>query len=211
MLISNPLIERYTRNIYSDQLKHLAYIERSTFLNTVKPFDASDYAQGRLLSFVSKLIRPDVILELGTFTAYGSVCLCEGLSKKGRLMTVESNADLKPLIEDHLAQTNYYDQVEVQYDEALKFLETIDEVIDLVFIDANKRQYEQYYELVLPMMRKGGVVIADNVLWKSEVAEDNQSKMAKALDQFNKTIATDKRVESFILPYRDGLSIMRKI
>ncbi len=208
MTLDSNWFEAYSRNLNSN--KSLDYIERSTFLNTVKPFDASDYTQGRLLAFISSLLRPKTILEIGTFSGYATVCMCEGLASDGKVKTIECNEDLKDLIDHHISYAGFTDQVEVIIGSALEMIDMITEEIDMVFIDANKREYNDYYEKVLPKVRSGGVIIADNVLWKGEVWQEDKSKIASSLDNFNDRVAKDNRVKSFILPHRDGLLMITK-
>ncbi len=185
-------------------------IERSTFLRTVKPFDASDMIQGRLLSLLAQLIRPRLIVELGTFTGYAAICMAEGLDAQGRLITIEHEETIVPLIREHIAQAGIEDRVELMIGSALDRIKDLPDEIDMVFIDAAKREYIDYYERILPKVRPGGVIICDNVLWKGEVVNKQKNKMASALDGFNKHVSQDDRVEAFILPYRDGLNIIKK-
>ena len=206
-----PLIQRYCEKMSSRSDDPILYtIERNTFLNTVKPFDASDYLQGRLLSLLSNLIRPSLIIEIGTFTAYATVCLAEGLASEGRLITIEEKKELRSLIQGHIDLCTQSNQIEVKFGKALEILHTIDVRIDLVFIDAAKKEYKEYYNLLIDKVRPGGLIIADNVLWKGEVVHSNKTNMAESLDQFNQMIAQDERVEAFILPYRDGLLMIQK-
>lgn len=206
-----PLSNRYCEQMssaYGDRI--LSDIERSTFLNTVKPFDASDFIQGRLLSTLSHLIQPNQIVEIGTFTAYASICLAEGLQQNGTLYTIEAKGGLVELIAEHIELASREKQINVLNGKALEILPQIEGPIDMVFIDAAKQEYVLYYDMLIDKVRGGGLIIADNVLWKGEVWADDRSKLAKALHSFNEKVSRDKRVESFILPYRDGLSIMRK-
>ena len=206
-----PMAHRYCEQMSSaHEDAVLDQIERSTFLNTVKPFDASDFIQGRLLSMLSHLIKPKVIVEIGTFTAYAAVCLAEGLQKEGMLYTIEAKDALADLIANHISLSSNGHQIKVLQGKALKILPHMEAPIDMVFMDAAKREYSAYFDLLIDKIRKGGLIIADNVLWKGEVWSTNRSNMAEALHAFNEKVRTDPRVETFILPYRDGLSIMRK-
>lgn len=206
-----PLAHRYCEQMssaYEDPV--LGQIERSTFLNTVKPFDASDFIQGRFLSMLSHLIEPKIIVEIGTFTAYAAVCLAEGLQKEGVLYTIEAKETLADLITDHISLSPKGHQINVLQGKAIDLLPALKGPIDIVFMDAAKREYSGYFDLLIDKLRKGGLIIADNVLWKGEVWSANRSTMAESLHTFNEKVRTDSRVEAFILPYRDGLSIMRK-
>lgn len=206
-----PLAHRYCEQMssaYEDPV--LGQIERSTFLNTVKPFDASDFIQGRFLSMLSHLIEPKIIVEIGTFTAYAAVCLAEGLQKEGVVYTIEAKETLVDLINDHISLSPKGHQINVLQGKAIDLLPELKGPIDIVFMDAAKREYSGYFDLLIDKLRKGGLIIADNVLWKGEVWSANRSNMAESLHTFNEKVRTDSRVETFILPYRDGLSIMRK-
>lgn len=206
-----PIAHRYCEQMSSaHEDAVLDQIERSTFLNTVKPFDASDFIQGRLLSMLSHLIKPKVIVEIGTFTAYAAVCLAEGLQKEGMLYTIEAKDALADLIANHISLSSNGHQIKVLQGKAMEILPHMEAPIDMVFMDAAKREYSAYFDLLIDKLRKGGLIIADNVLWKGEVWSANRSNMAEALHAFNEKVRTDPRVETFILPYRDGLSIMRK-
>jgi predicted O-methyltransferase YrrM len=206
----DPLINRYCEKHSSQVDKSILDIERSTYLNTVKPKDASDFIQGRLLSTLSHLMTPSFIVEVGTFTGYATICLAEGLAPHGRILTIESNDKLAPLIEEHLKMSEICDKVKVVFGRALDILPSIDQMIDILYIDAAKKEYQTYFDQMIDKVRSGGLIIADNVLWKGKVLDDVKDAMATSLDSFNQYVANDDRVEAFILPYRDGLSIIRK-
>jgi predicted O-methyltransferase YrrM len=148
-----------------------------------------------------------LIVEIGTFTGYGTYCLAEGLSADGKVITIEHDPLRIDLIQQNLR--TIADRVELINESAKKAITNIDGPIDILFIDAAKREYLNYYETLLPKMRPGGLIIADNILWKGEVARENKSTIAKALDEFNAVVAADDRVEVVVLPYRDGLSLIR--
>lgn len=192
----------------SPTTEHLVEVERSTFFNTVKPFDSSDHIQGRMLSFISKIIGPRLVVEIGTFSGYGTLCLCEGLCKDGKIITIEHDQQKIELIEHHLKATDSH--IEVLNNSAMDVLPNIMDPIDLVFVDAAKKEYAAYYDILIPKMKKGAVMIVDNVLWKGEVIKTPKSKIALALDDFNQKVAADSRVDVVLLPYRDGLSMIRK-
>lgn len=208
------LIDAQIRD-YCERLSNISeswqHVERSTYLQTIKPFDASDPIQAKLLALLSHLIAPKLIVELGTFSAYAAISMMDGLAADGRIITIEHTTALTPLIESHIDHAAASDKIEVKYGDALEQLSEIDLPIDMVFIDAAKRQYEAYFDAVIDRVRPGGLIIADNVLWKNEVINTNRNKMAEALHQFNEKVAADDRVDTFILPYRDGLSISRRL
>ena len=203
----DPKIRHYAEQMCSIANEELYHIARGTFFSTVKPFDASDHIQGRLLSMLSKMMRPSLIVELGTFTGYGTYCLAEGLATDGKILTVEQDPLRIDLINKMIKPIAA--QVELINDTALNAIDQIDGPVDMLFIDAGKKEYMDYYELMIPKMRSGGLIIADNVLWKGEVVHEKKSNMALALDEFNRTVAKDSRVEVVLLPYRDGLSMIR--
>jgi len=202
-----PKLRFYAERACSPTDIALDQIARATFLNTVKPFDASDHIQGRLLSLFSKLLRPKLIVEIGTFTGYGTYCLAEGLDSDGRVITIEHDLKRIDLIKKNLKSIG--NKVELVNQSAITAIRDIGGPIDLLFIDAAKREYLSYYTNLLPKMRSGGLIVVDNILWKGEVVEEDKSSLAKALDQFNAIVAADERVEVVILPYRDGLSLIR--
>lgn len=194
----------------SDLLKRL---EKETFQKTTQPQMLSGGYQGRFLSLISKIIRPKTILEIGTFTGYATLCLAEGLQKDGKIITIDRNEELMYLPEKYFAKSEFSGQIEIRIGNALDVLEELNERFDLVFIDADKSNYIHYFEKVLEKMNPGGVILADNVLWYGKVLEEAQAndKDTTVLKEFNELVSKDKRVESIILPIRDGISLIRKI
>jgi len=189
----------------------LEVIERDTHLKTVAPQMISGHLQGRFLSLISKLIKPKQILEIGTFTGYSAICMAEGLQPGGMIHTIESNLELKSLLNSHLELSGHSDRIRVHYGEALQIIAQLEGPFDLVFIDASKTEYIQYYELVLPKVSFGGIIIADNALWSGKVIQDDKDEETIAIDAFNKMVLSDERVENVLLPIRDGLMVARKI
>jgi len=210
MLDLDILIRRYSEEHSSELPEFFNQILISTHLNTTYPDMASDQIQGRLLALLSNLLRPDLIVEVGTFTAYGTTFLAQGLSSKGKIITIEKNEDLKPLINKHLNLAGIHNKVEIKYGEALDILPQIQGSIDLAFIDANKGEYNNNYELIVKKVRSGGLIITDNTLWKGKVLEKEKNTKTNAIHNFNQMAASDSRVETLLLPYRDGLTIIRK-
>lgn len=169
--------------------------------------------QGRLLSMISKLVNPTTILEIGTYTGYSALCLAEGLKANGKLITLERNRDLEVLHSKFLEKNN---QIEVCYGNALTIIPTLNETFDLVFIDADKGNYENYFDLVIEKMNSGGVILSDNILWRGKAAQDvtekdQHTKIIRSIKAFNRKLHQDSRVEHIILPIRDGISIARKV
>ena len=169
----NLLILKYCEDHSSQVPKSLSAIEKNTHLKTTKAQDSSDFVQGRILSFISKMLKPKAILELGTFTAYGTCCLAEGLSNGGKIITIEGNESYKEIIEDHIKLAGLSDVVTPLFGQAKEILLALSEAWDLIFIDANKLEYLDYYNLTVDQLRSGGLIIADNILWKGKVVEKN--------------------------------------
>jgi len=206
----DPILRIYCEAHSSPPSPLLDKIERDTHLNQVKRMDSSDMLQGRLLSLFSHLTQPQLIIEIGTFTAYATGCLAEGLRENGRIISIERKDLYKPLIQENIQRLGISDRVEMKYGDAQVILKSIDEVIDLVFIDAAKHEYTEFYHLVIDKLRSGGLILADNTLWKGRVLEQEKDKMASSVHSFNQMVSQDPRVEVMMLPYRDGISIIRK-
>lgn len=192
----------------------LRKIERRTGLYTINPRMLSGHVQGRLLSFLSRLIQPKRVLELGTFAGYSALCLAEGLQPGGKVVTIEKNDELEDFIRENLSLSELGEQVELHIGATSEVLPTLpkEELFDLVFIDADKRSYVSDYELLFPLVRKGGIILADNTLWDGHIIdpEYDNDKQTIGLRAFNDHIQQDERVENLILPIRDGLTIIRK-
>ena len=194
----------------SDVLKQ---ITRSTHLEVINPRMLSGHVQGRVLSMFSQMIRPQRILELGTFTGYSALCLAEGLTENGKLITIEHNDEMESAIRRNLALSPLGDKIELVIGDAkeeLKRLGERREAFDLVFIDADKKEYCDYLDLVLPLMRSGGWILADNTLWDGHIIDPayDKDKQTVALREFNDKVAQDSHLEKVILPLRDGLTII---
>lgn len=191
----------------SDLLKR---IDRETHLKVLMPRMLSGHYQGRVLSMLSKLISPKRILEIGTFTGYATLCLAEGLSADGILYTLDINLELEDRVRGYFAASGFDDQIKYIMGDATRTVNDLDEVFDLVFIDADKKNNGTYYDLIFDQVRPGGLIIVDNVLWSGKVLTNEQDKDTKNISTFNDKVATDHRVEKLILPVRDGLFIIRK-
>ncbi len=192
----------------SDLLKQ---IDRETHLKVSLPRMLSGHYQGRVLSMLSKLIRPQRILEVGTFTGYASLCLAEGLTEDGILHTIDINAELEDMVRASFAKSDLGLKIKYHIGNALEIIPELDEVFDLVFIDADKKNNEAYYKLSIDKLRSGGLIIVDNVLWSGKVIDDKKTDSATTLiSNFNEMVSSDQRVEKLILPVRDGIFIIRK-
>ncbi len=188
-------------------LKEIAQITESTMPN---PNACSGDLQGSFLAVLSKLISPSLVVEVGTFTAYGTICLAQGLAPLGKMITMESNFDLEDLIRRHIRKAGLTDRIDLWLGKALDLLPQVSGPVDLAFIDAAKREYIDYYELLVPKMSAGGLILADNVLWKGKVLDPGNDKIARDLHAFNAHVRDDPRTENVILPVRDGLNVIRK-
>ena len=195
----------------SDALKQIVH---TTHIEMINPRMMSGHIQGRVLSMFSQMIRPQRILELGTFTAYSTLCLAEGLSDDGTLVTLEHNDELEDMILRNLALSPLGEKVQLVIGDAMQWLsaQSSDVLYDLVFIDADKREYSAYLDAVLPLVRPGGWILADNTLWDGHIIEEayDKDKQTLALRAFNDKVAQDERLDKVILPLRDGLTIIRK-
>jgi caffeoyl-CoA O-methyltransferase len=193
----------------SDVLKKL---NRETFAKVIQPRMLSGHMQGNLLSILSKMIQPKQILEIGTYTGYSAICLAQGLQESGKVHTIDINEELEKMVRAFIDESGLANKISYYIGDALKVIPTINETLDLVFIDADKKNYAAYYDLVFDKVRSGGYIIADNVLWSGKVLGDSSlmDGDTKAIDAYNKKVHADSRVEHMLLPVRDGLMIARK-
>ncbi|ERI62789.1 O-methyltransferase [Capnocytophaga sp. oral taxon 863 str. F0517] len=189
----------------------LAALSRETHLRVLQPRMLSGLLQGRLLSLLSKLLSPSYIVEIGTFTGYATLCLAEGLPPEGVLHTIEANEEYQPIQDKYFQQSPYHSQIVQHFAPALEVLPSLPDGIELVFIDADKKNYLNYLEAILPKMRPGGVILSDNVLWSGKVVEavKDNDKHTQILMEYNQRLATDPRLETVLLPIRDGISLAR--
>jgi len=188
----------------------LQRINRETNLKVLMPRMLSGHYQGRVLSMLSKLVNPKRILEVGTFTGYATLCLAEGLHSEGKLYTLDINVELEDMVRRNFADSAYEKQIVYLLGDAMQNIPQLDEVFDLVFIDADKKNNGSYYDLVIDKVRPGGLIIVDNVLWSGKVLSNQQDKDTRNIVTFNDKIAKDPQVEKLILPVRDGLFVIRK-
>ncbi len=209
-----PQLLDYISEHSSPQPAYLDQIVHRTGLYTINPRMLSGHVQGRFLSFFSRLIRPIRILELGTFAGFSALCLAEGLQPGGKVVTIEKNDELEDFIRENLALSPLGEQVELHIGSTRDVLPTLptEELFDLVFIDADKREYVHDYELLFPLVKSGGIILADNTLWDGHIIDPayDTDKQTIALRAFNDHIRCDSRVSCLILPVRDGLSIITK-
>lgn len=206
-------IDDYILSHISAEPSHLNRLYRETHLYHLYPRMCSGHLQGRMLKMLVAMINPRRVLELGAYTGYSALCLAEGLSGDATLHSIEIDDEMEEWLLDHFKDAPGGERITLHIGDALALIPTIDELWDLIYIDANKRDYTAYYEAVLPRLRPGGFIIADNTLWDGKVAdvETNHDPQTVALAAFNDHIARDPRVEVVILPIRDGLTLIRKL
>lgn len=184
-------------------------IERQTHLSTTAPRMLSGQLQGSLLSMISKIKSPKYILEIGTFTGYSAICLSEGLTPDGKLITIEYDEEHSHLAKTFFDESQNKDKIELKTGDAKDIILKLEYTFDLVFIDADKEAYSQYFDMVINKCNKGALILADNVLWSGKILDAKKDKKTQQLDDFNKKIANDLRVENVILPIRDGINLIR--
>jgi caffeoyl-CoA O-methyltransferase len=204
-------LQVYLDSRLDPETEGLQKISRDTYLKMLKPNMLSGHYQGRVLSMLSKMLQPKLILEIGTFTGYSAICLAEGLIEGGVLHTIEVNRELEEMLNSHYKLTNVEKKVQQHFGPAEAVLADLElNNIDLVFIDADKRNNLTYFELVFDKVRPGGLIIIDNVLWKGKVYGDEKDADTESFRKLNEHIAVNTQVEKLILPVRDGLMIIRK-
>ena len=206
-------INNYAKDHSCSETKLLSELRRETELKCINPIMLSGEYQGRLLSLISKIKQPKKILEIGTFTGYATLCLAEGLETSGKIFTIDKNEELIKIQNKYFLKSKYYKNI-IQYTgDALEIIPKINSKFDLIFLDADKENYNKYLEIIIPKLNKKGILISDNVLWHGKVLSDknNQDKVTKRIDTFNKNLVENKNFQTFMLPIRDGLSISIKL
>ncbi len=204
-------LEDYVEKHSENEPELLAALNRETHLKILSPRMLSGHFQGRVLSMLSKLIRPKNILEIGTYTGYSALCLCEGIQDNGVLHTIDIKDELVGFQRKYFDQSPWGKQIAQYLGPATEIIPTLNDTFDLVFIDADKENYLNYYELIMPKMNQGGVILSDNVLWSGKVLEPikDNDRSTKALMAYNEHLKNDPRVETVLLPIRDGLTVSR--
>jgi caffeoyl-CoA O-methyltransferase len=207
-----PELNDYVEKHVGDEPALLCALNRETYARILMPRMLSGHVQGRILAMLSRMIRPEKILEIGTFTGYSAICLAEGLVQNGELHTVDINDELTEMVQRYVSQSPYAEKIHLHWGNALDILPTLNGGFDLVFIDADKINYLKYYELALEKLNRNGWIIADNVLWSGKILDPFEKMDAdtRALYEFNAFVKADNRVEPVLLPVRDGLMIVRK-
>ena len=206
-------INNYAKDHSCSETKLLSELRRETELKCINPIMLSGEYQGRLLSLISKIKQPKKILEIGTFTGYATLCLAEGLETSGKIYTIDKNEELIKIQNKYFSKSKYHKNI-IQYTgDALEIIPKINSKFDLIFLDADKENYNKYLEIIIPKLNKKGILISDNVLWHGKVLSDkkNQDKVTKGIDTFNKDLVENKNFQTFMIPIRDGLSISIKL
>jgi caffeoyl-CoA O-methyltransferase len=204
-------LENYIEQHSEKEPELLAALNKETYQKVLLPRMLSGHFQGRVLSMLAKLIRPVNILEIGTYTGYSALCLCEGMQENGTLHTIDIKEELVDFQRKHFDKSPWGNQIVQHLGEALDIIPTLDAKFDLVFIDADKENYINYFEMIIPKMNKGGIILSDNVLWSGKVLEPLNPKdgSTKILLEYNLMLKNDPRVETVLLPIRDGLTVSR--
>ena len=209
--ISDKLADYLNKNSEKEP-EILSRLSKETHQNILQPRMLSGHVQGRFLSFISKIKSPEKILEIGTYTGYSTICLAEGLSKNGKIDTIDKNEELIKIQNKYFEKSGYRNKIIQHTGDALDILKNLNEKYDIIFIDADKENYINYFNQVSNKLSKNGIIISDNVLWSGKVLDSNQmDEETSTLVQFNKIINNDKRFKSIILPIRDGISISRLV
>jgi predicted O-methyltransferase YrrM len=204
-------LEEYIEKHSQNEPELLAQLNKETYQKILLPRMLSGHFQGRVLSMLSKLIRPLTVLEIGTYTGYASLCLCEGLQENGQLHTIDIKEELVDFQRKYFDKSPWGNQIFQHLGEAISIIPNLDLKFDLVFIDADKENYLNYFEMIVPKMNKGGIILSDNVLWSGKVLEPLQKNdsSTEILIRYNELLKNDPRVETVLLPIRDGLTVSR--
>jgi len=206
-------IDEYVVDNSQKEPQILQELTKETWQRVLNPRMLSGAFQGRILSMISKIINPKDVLEIGTYTGYSAICIAEGISNEATIDTIDKNEELEDIQNRYFKKSGFRDQIKQHIGNALEIIPTLDKKFDLVFIDADKSNYCNYFNLVIGKMKKGGIILSDNVLWSGKVVEklDKKDIDTKALLEYNRLLNSDPRVETVLLPIRDGLSISRVV
>ncbi len=206
-------IEKYAESMTTAESKVLHQLARETNIKVLRSRMLSGKLQGKLLQFISHMVKPWRVLELGTYTGYSAICLAQGLTGNGLLHTIDNNPELEEIIRKYIDKAGLKDKIILHIGEAFDIIPGLDEIFDLVFIDADKENYTDYYEIVMEKLAKGGMIIVDNVLWSGKVLKEpaKSDSETRGIIEFNNHVVNDPRTENLLLPFRDGLMMVRKI
>ena len=206
-------VETYILNHIDEESELLSALNREAHVKLVRPRMISGHLQGRILKMFCRMIRPKRVLEIGTYTAYSTLCMAEGLESDALIHSIEINDEMEPFIQPFLEQSPDKEKIRIHWGDALEIIPALNEVFDLVFIDADKRDYCAYYDMIFPFVRPGGIILVDNTLWSEKVTDDELiscDKQTQGILKFNEKIKNDNRIEKVILPVRDGLTVIYK-
>lgn len=211
-MVKHKEIDKYVLDHIDKEDRVLVELDRETNLNVLGARMISGHLQGQVLTFLSKMIQPKCILELGTFTGYSAICLAKGMADDGKLITIEIDDELESIATKYFKKAGISNRIHQLMGSALDIIPQLNETFDLVFLDADKREYVAYYNLVFAKVKKGGYIIADNTLWSGKVLEKlkKDDLQTRGILEFNKMVKQDSRVEKVILPLRDGMTVIRK-
>ena len=204
-------IQKYISDISQSESLILKELNRYTNSKVILPRMLSGHVQGRFLSMISKLINPEIIVEVGTYTGYSCLCLAEGLKKNGKIITIEKDEEFASIARKFFDRSKYKEKISLIIDDATNVIENINEKIDLAFIDADKVNYSKYYDMLFSKLKIGGLIVADNVLWSGKVTKDVSDNETQSIKNFNTKVKNDERVENLIVGIRDGIMVCQKI
>jgi len=206
-------IDKYSTDFTQAESELLSQLNRETHVKMLIPRMLSGHMQGRIISAISHMMRPKHVLEIGTYTGYSALCFAEGLAEDGKITTIDMNEELTPMVEKYFSKSKYANQIDFKIGNAIDVIPTVEGPFDLVFIDADKENYSNYFDLVIDKVPSGGFILADNVLWSGNVlkAEADMDKNTLAIHEFNQKVHSDPRVENVLFPIRDGIMMLRKI
>ncbi len=204
-------IQKYISNNSQSESIILKELNRYTNSKVILPRMLSGHIQGRFLSMISKLVNPEIIVEIGTYTGYSCLCLAEGLKKNGKIITIEKDEEFASIAKKFFDRSNYKEKISLLIEDATKAIENISEKIDLAFIDADKVNYTKYYDMLFPKLKIGGLIVADNVLWSGKVTKKVSDNETQSIKNFNAKVKNDERVENLIVGIRDGIMLCQKI
>lgn len=206
-----PLIQKYSEEHTSPESDLLKTINRNTHARVMIPRMLSGHMQGRILSMISCMVKPAVVLEIGTYTGYSAICLAEGLKPGGKLITIDINEELENTVRGYFNASPFATVIDYRIGNAPEIIPGLKGNFDLVFIDADKENYSRYYDLVINRVPLGGYILADNVLWSGKVLDAKPDKDTTAIKEFNRKVQEDSRVENVLFPVRDGIMLIRKV
>ena len=204
-------IQKYISDNSQSESIILKELNRYTNSKVILPRMLSGHIQGRFLSMISKLVNPEIIVEVGTYTGYSCLCLAEGLKKNGKIITIEKDEEFASIAKKFFDRSKYKEKISLLIEDATKAIENISEKIDLAFIDADKVNYTKYYDMLFPKLKIGGLIVADNVLWSGKVTQKVIDDETQSIKNFNIKVKNDERVENLIVGIRDGIMLCQKI